>query len=96
MFMETSAKTGLNVKALFTKIAYSLPGSERSATQHDPTTATQRTTIRLPPLALPVHPGPGAGMIPTVYSIAIASVAVIDVRLNTTAEGSSGASKCAC
>ena len=60
MFMETSAKTGLNVKALFTKIAYSLPGSERSATQHDPTTATQRTTVR-PPLALPVHSGPGQG-----------------------------------
>lgn len=83
MFMETSAKTGLNAKALFTKIAYSLPGSERSAAQHDPTTATQRTTLIIL-----------AGAILTFYPIAF--IAVIDVRLNTTAEGGTGSSKCAC
>jgi Ras-related protein Rab-6A len=29
MFIETSAKAGLNVKSLFTKIALSLPGLEK-------------------------------------------------------------------
>ena len=42
IFMETSAKTGHNVKNLFTKIAQSLPGAE-GAEMNDTTTTTQRS-----------------------------------------------------
>ena len=33
MFIETSAKAGFNVKALFRKLALALPGSEQQRTQ---------------------------------------------------------------
>jgi hypothetical protein len=33
MFIETSAKAGYNVKALFKKIAQALPGSDVAATE---------------------------------------------------------------
>lgn len=46
IFMETSAKTGYNVKALFTRIAEELPGVEGAATQTAP---PQLIDIRLNP-----------------------------------------------
>ncbi len=36
MFFEASAKTGSNVKGVFTKLASSLPGLENTEMAHDP------------------------------------------------------------
>lgn len=46
IFMETSAKTGYNVKALFSRIAEELPGVEGASTQAAP---PQLIDIRLNP-----------------------------------------------
>jgi len=48
VFMETSAKTGHNVKNLFTKIAQSLPGAEGA--ELNDTTTTQRNTCQVSPI----------------------------------------------
>jgi Ras-related protein Rab-6A len=46
MFMETSAKAGHNVKALFKKIAMSLPGMENNPVTATPVeTTTQSTAV---------------------------------------------------
>ncbi len=36
MFFEASAKTGINVKGVFKKLAGSLPGLESTEMHHDP------------------------------------------------------------
>lgn len=42
--IETSAKTGLNVRQLFTKLAQSLPGATDGAAPGDSTAATSQCT----------------------------------------------------
>lgn len=46
VFMETSAKTGHNVKALFTRVAQALPGAEASH-QDVPTTTQCKSSFQL-------------------------------------------------
>lgn len=45
LFMETSAKTGHNVKALFQRIAQALPGKKDSPMMSGDSTATKRMLI---------------------------------------------------
>eukprot|EP01103_Thecamoeba_quadrilineata_P017854 TRINITY_DN6512_c0_g1_i1.p1 TRINITY_DN6512_c0_g1~~TRINITY_DN6512_c0_g1_i1.p1 ORF type:complete len:223 (+),score=35.94 TRINITY_DN6512_c0_g1_i1:30-671(+) len=68
MFVETSAKAGFNIKALFRKVASALPGMENAPAQPNPTTATTTLNVPLnPPVELkptapePVQPSGCAG-----------------------------------
>jgi 50S ribosomal subunit-associated GTPase HflX len=49
LFVETSAKTGHHVKALFTRIAQALPGADASAHMDDVNMA-QRKCLQICPL----------------------------------------------
>jgi Ras-related protein Rab-6A len=56
MFIETSAKTGYNVKALFTRIAQALPGPGDSVGPNSDTTGTQRKPHSCMPPQSNLHP----------------------------------------
>ena len=47
MFIESSAKAGLNIKALFRKLANALPGMESAQTSQPATNRKQPTILRL-------------------------------------------------
>lgn len=47
MFIESSAKAGFNIKALFRKLANALPGMESAQTSQPATNRKQTTILRL-------------------------------------------------
>lgn len=88
MFIETSAKAGYNVQALFRKLATALPGSQAAPVHTDSNRTTHpsphcRAKLRLDALT---HASP------------VPSTSVIDIRLGDTApaETPAEAAGCAC
>lgn len=81
MFIETSAKAGYNVKALFRKIAQALPGMETTMQEENKNQSMFSTANRAAPFAINLR-----------FSFALT---VIDIKLSQPATQQQSSS-CAC
>ena len=66
MFIETSAKAGFNIKALFRKLATALPGMESAATPAQQSAANCKYSIPILPLFFLPSPSPADCLLPLV------------------------------